>query len=395
MSSSSQVRLAYIAEATYGVTPASGNFDTIRFNSEGLNGQGRYTSSAEVRSDRQPVGQTLTGLAVGGPVAGNLAPTTWVNDFLESGMRDTWNAKLAPAAASYDITTSGTKLTRASGSFVTDGVAVGDLIELDGFSTANNNTLVYVSAVAALELTIVGPTGTYALADEAGSGDETYVRHAYCEIGTDVNSFTICRTPLDLTSKGITYRGEVVGGFDVNIAKDGNATINFQTAGGGPNPWEVTDDSDGRTVNAAGTESPLTGVNNIRLIVVDGAAVGYCVDAFTLSLNNNLQARDCIGQIGAKNQDANEASVTVNLTVHQTDANFDLHAQKTDGTKMSVIVPILNSGEGYAFVAPAFQPDFQDGASPGKNQQILLNISGMAEPTTTQNALRVYKITQA
>jgi len=393
MSSSSQVRLAYIEETAYGETPGAGNFDVIRLNNETLSGTPSLNTSNEVRSDRQPTGQNLVGLDAAGNVTGNLAPTKWVTDFIEAALYDTWNAAVTTGSMSLDITTSGTKLTRASGSFVTDGFAVGDLIQLSGFTNSANNSYVYVSAVAALELTIVGAS----LVDESGGGDEEAKRHKYVEIGSDETSFSIAKSFLDLTSKGISYRGVKVDSMTVDLQARQDGTIAFGLAAGGADPYDpATDITDSRTVNAAGTEQALSGSANVGLIVVDGAAVGYCVGGFNLQLNNNHTARQCIGQLPPSGQDEGEAAVQVSLNAYLTDANFDLHTAKTDGSTIEIVFPIVTTGgEGYAFSVAAFKPSMADAQSGGKNQQVMLPISGVGEPTATRNALRVYHITQA
>ena len=393
MASSSQVKLSYIAESAYGTTPASGNFDVIRFASESLSGTPSFTQSNEIRADRQPTGQVLTGLDVSGTLSGPLAPTKWVTDFLASAMMDEWNAAITTGATDLDITTSGTKLVRTSGSFITDGFAVGDLIQLSGFSTAANNTFVYVSAVSALELTIVGPAS---LVNENGGGDEVAKRHKFIEIGSDLSSYSISKNFLDLTSKAIAYRGLRVNGFTADIQNRAEASISFDLAGGGGAPYSPgVDITDSRTVNAVATEPALSGSSHVGLIIVDGARVAYCVSGFNLQANNNHSARNCLGSLAPSNQDAGEATVNVSLNAYMTDDNFSFHAAKTNGSTVSVVFPVVNNGEGYAFAIPAFKPNSPDAQSGGKNQQIVLNISGAAEPTSTRNALRVYHITQA
>lgn len=393
MASSSQVKLSYIAESTYGTTPASGSFDVVRFSSESLTGTPSFTQSNEIRSDRQPTGQTLTGLDVSGTLSGALAPTKWITDMLASAMMDTWTTAATTGAIDLDITTSGTKLARASGSFVTDGFAVGDLIQLSGFSTSANNTYVYVSSVAALEMTIVGPA---TLADESGGGNEIAKRHAYIEIGSDLSSYSISKNFLDLTSKAIAYRGLRVNGATIDVQNRAEATISFDLAGGGSSPYSPgTDITDGRTVNAVATEQALSGSSHVGLIVVDGARVAYCLSGFNLQVSNNHSARNCLGSLAPSNQDAGEASVNVSLNAYLTDDNFSFHAAKTNGSTVSVVFPVVNNGEGYAFAIPAFKPNSSDAQSGGKNQQLMMNITGTAEPTSTRNALRIYHITQS
>lgn len=66
MSSSNLVRVAFIEEVAYGVTPGAGNFETARFTSENLSGTPDTVESQQIRTDRMSSGQVVTGLQVAG-----------------------------------------------------------------------------------------------------------------------------------------------------------------------------------------------------------------------------------------------------------------------------------------------------------------------------------------
>lgn len=402
MSSSSQVRVAYLAEATYGVTPATGNFETVRLNSETLSGTPVTNQSAEIRADRQPTGNNLVGIDVAGDITGNLSPTTWVTDFFEAGMLDTWNARITTGAATVLVEATGSdyNLTRSAGSYVSDGFAVGDLVELaTGFGTTNNHKFGEVLTVGALTLKVAAQAG---LATAAGSGDEVVFRHAYVEIGSDKKSFSVSKKFLDLTSKALSYRGMKVNTMTVDLQSRSDGTVTFGLAGGGTGagtlgPYDPTDDlATGHTVTAAETQGALNGSNDAGLVIVDQARVGYCVGGFNLSVNNNHTPQTCIGQLPASAQNEGEATANITLNAFLADDNFDLHTTKQAGTTIAVAIPVTTSaGEGYAFSLPAIKPDFPDAQTGGKNQQTVLPISGVAEPTSTRNALRIYNVTQS
>lgn len=395
MSTSSDIEISYLRESTYGVTPGAGNFEKVRHNgTDSFTGTPQTRASDEVRDDRQPAGSIMLGLNCSGGVTGNLAPTQWVKDWMESAMRQAWSAKLAPAAASLDITTSATKVVRAAGSFATDGFKVGDLVQLTGFSNSDNNTFVYVSAVAALELTIVGPAS---MADESGSGDEQVIRHAYAEIGNTEFPMSINKKFNDLTGKAIGYRGQLVDTMQISVQGNQPATIQFGTVGGGDDPYAPgTDLTSGHTVNAAGTEAGLNSAQHVGLLVVDGVRVGYCVQSISINHGNNFQGIPCVGNLAPKGFDAGEASVNFTVAARITDANFDLHQAKINDTRFGFVFPVVNdSGEGFAFAIPSARPTFADAAGSGKNAPVIVNIAGTAEPTDELNAFRVYNITQS
>lgn len=82
--------LIYVPEVTYGTTPTDdAGWKTVRFVNDNLGGQPNSTQSAENRGDREPVGQILTGLQVGGSVDCELSATTF-DDFLEGLFSKAW-----------------------------------------------------------------------------------------------------------------------------------------------------------------------------------------------------------------------------------------------------------------------------------------------------------------
>ena len=90
MSSANRVRVAYIKETAYGVTPTATVPDPwreLRKTSESLSGTPSTTESAEARTDRQSAGQITTGLEVKGNVEAELAGSICFKDMLLAGTK--------------------------------------------------------------------------------------------------------------------------------------------------------------------------------------------------------------------------------------------------------------------------------------------------------------------
>ena len=90
MSSSNQVRVAFIEETVYGETPAAGNFIQARFTSDALSGTPDTVESQQIRVDRLSSGQVLTGLTVGGALNYELAKENSIDTLFEGAMFNTW-----------------------------------------------------------------------------------------------------------------------------------------------------------------------------------------------------------------------------------------------------------------------------------------------------------------
>ena len=91
-------------------------------------------------------GQIVTGLQVGGDLAFELAREAAIDDFFQSAMYSTWNT-LALVTVDLTISLAPDEITRATGSWIGDGIVVGDFLTLSGFTDPANNTQVMVTEV--------------------------------------------------------------------------------------------------------------------------------------------------------------------------------------------------------------------------------------------------------
>lgn len=93
MVDSSQTRLAYITEVTYGTTPASPVFKNQRFVSESLNANIENIVSNEIRADRNVTDLIQVGANAGGAVDFELSYGSF-DDWLESLMYGAWSSNI-------------------------------------------------------------------------------------------------------------------------------------------------------------------------------------------------------------------------------------------------------------------------------------------------------------
>lgn len=87
--SGSEVRVAYVAEASFGVTPATPVFKTARVTSGGLRTNKQTGTSDERRADRNVSDVFLLGLGAGGSYAAELSYGTF-DDWLEAVLCGAW-----------------------------------------------------------------------------------------------------------------------------------------------------------------------------------------------------------------------------------------------------------------------------------------------------------------
>lgn len=158
LQSTNRVKISKVRETTFGVTPATPAFKTIRQVSSSLAVNPQTVVSNEIRSDRQVSDLILVGLQAGGDVAGEMSFQT-MDDDLEEAAQGTWanNPLITVVTPGVEISAlSTTTATVASGgaAFKAQMIAL-----LTGFPTASNNIAAAVSSSTAT--TVVFPASTF------------------------------------------------------------------------------------------------------------------------------------------------------------------------------------------------------------------------------------------
>lgn len=394
MSSSNLVRLAFIKETTYGETPVAGNFSTARFTAESMSGTPDTVESKQIRVDRMSSGQVVTGLKVEGELQFELAKESALEDFMSSAMYNPW-ATMALVTVDMDLDATLKTLTRAAGSFVTDGLVVGDFVTLAGFTNSENNVQVMVTNVTALVVTFAGPA---TMVTETGSTGTTYKRADKLTIGTAKQSFSIEKKFTDLTDKGINYRGMIASEMNLNVAFGELVTGSFKFQG---NDYQTVDAAvdfitDGRTVNAPATTNTMNG--SIDMPFLASSAIGtlavsdFDIQNVAIKMNNNLTAQTVIGDIAPKDYSAGTAAIEISMSAYLKDAVWSILGKKLTQDPFAMGFMVKNTGGWYGFYMPAIQVSFEDPSSAGQNQDIMLSMTGTSKVGAAgESALVIYR----
>jgi hypothetical protein len=154
------VLVAYKAETTFNTPPSAGSGFRFRPNGSGGIGLGRaLINPNEIRSDGMTAMPRYGSKSLSGGYSGDASVGTF-DPLIEAVVRGTWTAAvtLTQATGTSVTATAGPPgtIVRAAGSWITDGVRVGDVGRLNatGGPAANNNRNLRVTAVTALTLTV-------------------------------------------------------------------------------------------------------------------------------------------------------------------------------------------------------------------------------------------------
>lgn len=290
MANGSRHSMRFVQESTYGTTPATPAFKPIRHTGTTLGLSKESLQSEEIREDRQIADFRHGAYQVGGDINIELSFGSF-DELLEAVTLGTWVPAFSTGAQSLAATV-GT-VTRSTGSFVTDGFTIGDVVVNSGFTNAGNNGRFEVTAVAALTLTLTPLQGQTMVVEAAAAGRQVDTLRATLKAGTTRRSFTVERYFGDILTADKPYHRFT--GVELNtlaLAINANAMITGTFGVLGQNLTTATTAIAGATYAQPTTTSPLdsfTGTLN-----EDGTPIAVITE-ISLNLENGLEARFVVG----------------------------------------------------------------------------------------------------
>lgn len=312
-------QLVYKKETTWGEAPTASGAQYLRRVTSNLDLSKATYQSEEIRSDGQLADFRHGVGSIEGSVNGELSVGTY-NDFFAAALRkDFPTAATTGAVAVVAVTGTGTEFTRSSGSFITDGFKLGDVVTASDFTETNNNShYALVTGLTATVMTVATLDGV-ALTDEA-EGDSVTITlagkktFAATSSHTD-DSFTFEHWFSDINQSEI-YRGCKVESIAIGLPPTGMATIEIPFMGKGR-----TNDTSAyfTTPTDAGTDPVLASVNG--LVYVGGTAVAL-ITGMDFTINNGLTAEPVVGSNEYPFIFRGRVTVEGNMSIYFEDAAF-------------------------------------------------------------------------
>lgn len=226
MQTGRNILIAYKVEGTYNVAPAAAGAKRFRPNaSSGLRLSRAMIQPNEIRSDGQTSMARLGSKSVGGGYSADLSVGSF-DELIEAALRGTWTAaQVITQATMTSITTTTSTIVAAGGSWITQGVRVGDVVRLSSHSTAaNNDRNLRVIGVTATVITVAETLTVDAVADASFS--LTIARKLIQPTTPVSRSFTFeeYQQDLDLTEQ---VTGARISSLKISGEPDGMCIIEF------------------------------------------------------------------------------------------------------------------------------------------------------------------------
>ena len=296
----------YVAEVTPGVTPTNPVWSPLR-NTGGVPAITRDTlTSNELDGSRETTSIRTGNKQVSGEYAIELSSKSQ-DDWLAGALGSTWQSGVSLSSLSITVAPAGKTFTRADGSFITDGVEVGDLIAFTDL-TGDNAKPFIVTAVSATVVTGAGiqhTLTTETATTAAKTGDKL-------ETGNACKTFSILTWYKGQCGGADAYmltKGVEVSGFTVEQAVNAMVTGSFPFIG---RSQEIltTPPSGSDFSSVTFGDEPFSSVD---VSVFDGSTPLRC-DSLTITNDNSASAQFELGNTNVAFVERSRAANTFSIS---------------------------------------------------------------------------------
>lgn len=330
-------QLTYKLESTYGVVPSAASAQSLRRVTSDISLNKDVYSSAEIRPDQQMQDMRHGVRRVAGTINGELSPGTY-KDFMAAALRRDFTTLAAITGASITIAGTGPTwtVTRAAGSFLTDGIKRGHVVRLSvgSFNVANANKNLVVSGVTATVLTVRPLNGVALVAEGPVTGATVtmFGRQTWVpQTGHTNQSFSVEHWFPDVPASEV-YAGCQPTQLDLQMPPTGLATLGIGMVGRDV----VTAASQYFTSPTAATTTGLTAAVN-GVLLVGGVALAI-VTGLSLSIQSGRSGEPVVGSNNIPTQFPGRVLVSGQVTAYFDDVSLrDAFLNETEAEVIVVL----------------------------------------------------------
>jgi hypothetical protein len=386
LGASNRVKIRYILETLFGVTPASGNPNDLRMTGESLDFNINTVKSAEIRSDRQ-----ITDLVpVGADAQGGLNVELSYQEYdkmIEAVLQGTWDpfgtngvGAVIPTSATFAASTL-TAGAATSGLNIFTKLVRGQWVKFAGSTIPAQNKLVQISRTISPTTTVITFEGTPFATALGNGGAAVTLSSSRLVNGVTERSFTIEREHNDL-AQFFAFRGMSANKLSLSFASGAlvNGSIEFM----GKDAVRSGVTSLPGTSVASKTYDITNAVSGVGNVLENGVPLtNTFIKSVKLDIMNNLRARDGIGVLGAVSIGSGEFDVQGTLEIYLADGTLYDKFINNQSTSLQFSVQD-GSGNGYAFNVPKLKFRNAKVNAGSKDQDVMLSVpfDGLLDPVT-------------
>jgi hypothetical protein len=388
--SSSVEQIGFIQEATFGVTPTSGDYKKLRMTGESLNYTISKESSEEINNSRTVSSMIPVTASADGAIEAEISYAEY-DPLIEAVLQSSFAAfgtNGVGATFTADITTTTITASAAtSGSSIFTNLKKGQFFRLSAPGNANNGKILRVSLTVAPTATVITLAPSTPAVAAAGVALCT-VASSRLTNGADQRSFSIERQNSDIGEYWV-YKGMTASSWDLSVSSGSRSTMSFNFMG------KKAERSTSTSLPGTAIESQAYDIHSgstgpACYIWVDGAPlVGTFVQSVSLNYDNALRSQEAVCELGAVGIGSGTVALTGTLEVYF--ANGDLFDKFKANQNVSFTVSTLDdAGNGYIITIPKANLSSLSTSAGGKDQDMMLSIeiTGLRDLANTDPTLR-------
>lgn len=307
-------QVIYKKQSALGTKATASSAQILRRTTSGIELKKNTFQSNEIRTDYQIADFRHGSKFVEGPLNCEISPGTY-KDFMAAAVRKDFVA--GASIASLTLTTAGSgptyTITRSAGSWITDGVKVGDVVRVTaGLAAGNLNKNYLVASLTATVLTVYVLNGTSISAQSAiaactlsVTGKKTIVPQS----AHTTDYFTIEQWYGSGVALSEQFYDCKVNTMDVTISASGMATCAFNFLG---RNVDLGTAAYFTSPTAATSSGVMAGANG--LLIVGGSAVGN-VTGMNFTVNGNMTQEAVVGANSTPDIFAGSVLVSGQMTI--------------------------------------------------------------------------------
>lgn len=334
--------VAYKKETTWGTLAGNTGGKLLRRVTADFNLTKEQYESNEITPSMQTIDMRHGVRSAEGSLNAELSPGTYA-DFMASVLARDFTAGGTTTGASVTIAASGSffTVTRAAGSWLTDGFYVGNVVRLTGAglnaANAGNNLLVVALSALVMTVQVLSATTLVAEGPIASVNAAVVGKHTYAPLtGHTDDSYTVEQWFSDIAQSEV-FTGLKVGSMSLDLPSTGLVTADFALTG---KNLEQTGTSEYFTSpTATNTNGIFAAVSGA--VIVNGQPAAL-ITSMNLSVERALEAATVVGSNFAADVFTGKIGASGNMSVYFADSVFRNYFD--DETTISIVVA-LTTGE--------------------------------------------------
>lgn len=392
LASSNRAQVRFIPEATFGVTPTTGNCINLRATGESLAYEIQTTTSQEIRADRQITDVVQTGASTSGGVNFELSYKEY-DPFIEAVLQGTWKhygTEGVGVAASVTLDSTAGTLTWSvapTGTSALSELEVGQWFKLIAPGDPANNAFLKLASRTSTSITVT--TGTPIPGTGSRSVAATQIKSSRVKNGTVQRSFSIEKEFADV-SQFFLYKGMTASKMSLQFQSGSILGGNFDFMGTVSVRADATQ-LPGTPVTSQ-TFDVMNAVSGVGSIYEAGVPLaGTFIKSLNLDVDNALRGQDAIGTMGFVG--IASGTVSVGGAVEMYLADGTMYDKLVNNTSSSLSWFVRDgSGNGYVYTAEKVKFSGGGVTAGGLNQDVMLSMNWQGLMDSTGKTISIDRL---